>query len=240
MRGSRSARQHHDLIGIVTSCAPAARKARSSRAARARARPAARCAGSAVMTWLAVASQVSMSSSELVRANPNEAACAAVNGAPSGIVTVCCRDSRSMASSGVRGSTGERITSSSATQSSPRSRLVHSTPRRPPSVSTRAISGTVRLASNQCHACDTSTASAQPSGSGMSSARPSSTRTPGDRAASTRRIRSSGSMATTCPARPSSARVNRPVPAARSTATAQPAGSSQATAAGAGPGRTRS
>jgi len=88
MRGSRSARQHHDLIGILTISVPAARKARAWSAARDRARPAARSAGSAVMTWLAVASHSSVSSTEIIRANPNEAACAAVNGAPGGIVTV--------------------------------------------------------------------------------------------------------------------------------------------------------
>ena len=219
---------------------PPARKARASSAARARAKPAARSAGFAVMTWLAVASQSSASSTAMMRSNPKEAVSAAPNGAPSGIVTVCCRDSRSIAWSLVRGSSGEPITSSPATQSSPRSRLVQSTPSRPPSASTRAISGTACSGSNQCHACDTSTASAQPSGSGMASAWPSSTRTPGDRAASTRRIRSSGSTAATCPARPSSARVNRPVPAARSTATPQAGGTSQSTAAGAGAGRTRS
>jgi hypothetical protein len=40
------------------------------------------------MTWLAVASHSSVSSTEIVRANPNDAACPAVNGAPAGIVTV--------------------------------------------------------------------------------------------------------------------------------------------------------
>jgi hypothetical protein len=88
MRGSRSARQHHDLIGILTISVPSARKARAWSAARDRARPAARCAGSAVMTWLAVTSHSSVSSTEIIRVNPNEAACAAVNGAPSGIATV--------------------------------------------------------------------------------------------------------------------------------------------------------
>jgi hypothetical protein len=48
------------------------------------------------MTWLAVASQSSVSSTEIIRANPNEAASPALNGDPSGIVTVCCRDRRYM------------------------------------------------------------------------------------------------------------------------------------------------
>ena len=53
-------------------------------------------------------------------------------------------------------------------------------------------------------------------------------------------MRVSGSTAITRTARPSSARVNSPVPAARSTATSQPGGTSQSMAAAGGPGRTLS
>ena len=55
----------------------------------------------------------------------------------------------------------------------------------------------------------------------VSSGPPSKTCAPGDHAASACCIRSSGSKATTNPAQPCRARVNRPVPAASSTATAQ-------------------
>ena len=114
------------------------------------------------------------------------------------------------------------------------------TPSRPPGRSTRAISGTARGKSSQCHAVETNTASALASGSGMDSPRPSRTSSPGERRASTSRIRWSGSTAITWGTRPASARVNSPVPAARSTATWQPSGTSQSSAAAGGPGRTRS
>jgi hypothetical protein len=139
---------------MFTISVPDTGKARASRAARARARPAARSAGSAMMASLAVASQSSVSSTEIVRLKPNEETSPGLNGAASGITTVCCLDRRS------RASRGSGITSSAATQSSSRFRLVHNTPSRPPSLSTRAISVTARSGSNQCHACDTNTASA--------------------------------------------------------------------------------
>ena len=199
------------------------------------------------MKALFVASQSSTSSTGIVRLKRNDAVAAPPNSAPSGSVTECSRSSLARTSSAVRGAPasgslmpGSRSRSSSATQSCCRSRLVQTTPTRPPGRSTRAISGTARAGSSQCQAVDTNTASAHPSGNGMSSPQPSRTRTCGDCCASTSRIRASGSIATTWPARPASARVNSPVPAARSTASPHPAGTSQSSAAGGGPGRTRS
>jgi hypothetical protein len=204
------------------------------------------------MNALFVASHSTTSSTGSVRLKRNDAASASQKSAPSGSVTECSRSSMARTSSGVRmrpalpspsrGSLtpGSRSRSSSATQSCPRSRLVQTTPSRPPGRSTRAISGTARAGSSQCQAVDTNTASAYPSGSGISSPQPSSTRTRGDCLASTARIRASGSIATTWAARGASARVNSPVPAARSTASRQPAGTSQSSASAGGPGRTRS
>ena len=202
------------------------------------------------MNALFVASHSTTSSTGSVRVKQNDAPSSSQNAAPSGSVTECSRSSMVRTSSGVRMASpslscgslipGSRSRSSSATQSCPRSRLVQTTPSRPPARSTRAISGTARAGSSQCQAVDTNTASAHPSGSGISSPQPSSTRTCGDCLASTARIRASGSIATTWAARPASARVNSPVPAARSTASRQPAGTSQSSASAGGPGRTRS
>ena len=66
-----------------------------------------------------------------------------------------------------------------ATQSTRRSRVFHTSPRRPPGRSTRATSGTARSTSTQCHACATSTASTDASPSGIASALPRSAGTPG-------------------------------------------------------------
>lgn len=198
------------------------------------------------MNELFVVSHSTTSSTGSVRVKRNDAASPAPNSAPSGRVTECSRSSLARTSSSVRGAPaparapGSRSRSSSATQSWCRSRLVQTTPSRPPGRSTRAISGTALTGSSQCQAVDTNTASAHPSGSGISSPQPSSTRTRGDRCASTARIRASGSTATTWPTRPSSARVNSPVPAARSTASPHSAGTSQSSASAGGSGRTRS
>lgn len=201
------------------------------------------------MNLLFVASHSTVASTVTVREKWNDAASSLRNSAPAGRCTECSRSSLSRTSSTVRGVSGwvpgslmpgNRSRSSSATQSWERSRLVQMTPSRPPDLSTRPISGTARAGSSQCQAVDTNTASALASGSGMASPQPRRTRTCGERCASTARIRSSGSTATTCAARPSSARVNSPVPAARSTATSQPGGTSQSSACAGGSGRTLS
>lgn len=199
------------------------------------------------MNALFVASHSTASSTGSVRVKGNDAVSAAQNAAPSGSVTACSASRRARTSSSVRGAPapgslmpGSRSRSSSATQSSRRSLLVQTTPSRPPGRSTLAISGTARTGSSQCQAVDTNTASAHPSGSGISSPQPATTRAPAERCASTARILASGSTATTCATRPRSDLVNSPVPAARSTASPQSAGTSQSSAAAAGPGRTRS
>ena len=177
------------------------------------------------------ASHASASSTETVRLKRNDAVSWSANSAPSGkgdgVVAVKRRPglldrARPLPSSS--STPGSRSRSSSATQSCSRSLVVQMTPSRPPGRSTRAISGTARAGSSQCQAVDTNTASALASGSGMASPVPSRTSTSGDRRASTSRIRGSGSTATTRAARPSSSLVNRPVPAARSTATSHPSG----------------
>ena len=231
----------------MTGSVPARRNSRSLH----RARPASWSAAGAVMKSLFVASHASTSPVGIVRVKPNDAVSPGPNADPAGRSTAWCRSSSARTSASIRGSSPPRAwsappvrsslsRSSSATQSSSRSLLVQMTPSRPPGRSTRAISGTARGRSSQCHAVETNTASALASGRGMASPRPSRTSSPGERRASTSRIRGSGSTATTRAARPSSARVNSPVPAARSTATSHPAGTSQSSAAGAGPGRTRS
>ncbi len=133
-----------------------------------------------------------------------------------------------------------RSLSRSATQSTERFLLVQITPNLPPSRSTRAISGTVTAGSIQRHADEISTPSADPDRSGSASPRPETTCAPGERARSTDAILVSGSTATTSRTSLMRARVNRPVPAARSMATAQPSGSSQRTASVGGLGRSRS
>jgi hypothetical protein len=192
------------------------------------------------MTPLYVPSQSTASSTLIVLTNSNDAVAKFSNSASPAIVTSCRRRSCDLASPADLTSCGLRSLSSSATQSARRSRLVQITPSRPPSRSTRAISGTARPGSSQCQADDTNTPSALASGTGMASPRPAMARTPGDRAASTSRMRSSGSTAMTCPALRCSARVKSPVPAARSMATWQSGGTSQSSASSGGLGRTRS
>ena len=111
------------------------------------------------------------------------------------------------------------------------------TPSLPPGRSTRVISGTARSGSSQCQAAETTTASTDAAGSGMSSPLPARTSACGQRAASTARIRSSGSTATTRSARPMSSLVTMPVPAARSRIASARAGISQSSACGGGAGR---
>lgn len=96
--------------------------------------------------------------------------------------------------------------------------------------------GNARGRSNQWNDWAATIASAVPSSSGSDSAEPSITRTVGISAASAARIWGSGSTAIKVAPVGTSSRVNRPVPAPRSTTTdwgAMPSAStSQATAAG--------
>ena len=179
----------------------------------------------------------------MMRLNANSAISAVPNGEPAGSMTSRCRVRGRPWSSGssvLAAQSGSRSRLSSRTQPTSRSRLVQITPKRPPSRSTRAISGTARSGSIQCHADEKNTPSALASGSGIASPRPRTTSTPGDRSCSTAAIRSSGSTATTRGTLRASARDSRPVPAPTSTATRQSAGSSQSIAASGGPGRSRS
>jgi hypothetical protein len=91
--------------------------------------------------------------------------------------------------------------------------------RQPSSRRTRWISRSARCASNQCHACATTTPSAQLDGNGIASAVPASALTPEGRAAL---ISSTGSIAVTRIPAIRRQRVILPVPAASST-TSRPA-----------------
>jgi len=187
------------------------------------------------MMPLYVPSMATVSLIVIARQNANDAISAFPNGEPSGSVT-----SRRRGRPWSTGPGGSRSRLSSRIQSTSWSRLVQITPKRPPSRSTRAISGTARSGSIQCHADEMNTPSALASGSGMASPRPCITSMAGSRARSTAAIRSSGSTAMTRGAPRASARDSSPVPAPRSMTTLGAAGSSHSTAASGGPDRSRS
>lgn len=129
---------------------------------------------------------------------------------------------------------------SPATQSVPSSKTFHSPASTPPGARTRAISGPAAAMSNQCIAFPETTASTDPSGSGIVSALPWNARTEGRSRRSSASIAASGSTATTSSASPSASPspsrvpVSFPVPAPRSS-TRGPgaAASAHRTAAGA-------
>jgi hypothetical protein len=104
----------------------------------------------------------------------------------------------------------------------------------PPGTSTRAISGPATAMSNQCIAWPATTASTQPSGSGIDSALPARAGTAGSAPDSSASIAGSGSTATTSAPTATNAAVSLPVPAPRSSTRAPGADSSpHRTAAGA-------
>ena len=132
------------------------------------------------------------------------------------------------------------IRPSSATQPTRSSRSFHTRPSVPPGDSTRATSGAARTGSTQCQACANSTASTDPSGSGICSAVPASAGVPGSTRVSSARMPSDGSTATTSRPRATSWRVSFPVPAPRSRTRRAVGGSSQSSAPGGKGGRPRS
>src|SRR6266702_1318354 len=105
----------------------------------------------------------------ITRRNANSAISAVPKGEPAGSVTSRCRARGRPWPSGssvLAAQSGSRSLLSSRTQSTSRSRLVQIRPKRPPSRSTRAISGTARSGSIQCHAEETNTPSALVPGRG--------------------------------------------------------------------------
>lgn len=105
----------------------------------------------------------------------------------------------------------------SATQATVSSRVFQTRASPPPGRSTRAISRRAARGRNQWNACAQTTASANPSGSGIASAVPSSATTDGSFRANSRRIAAVGSTPTSAAPSVRRARVNFPVPLARST-----------------------
>lgn len=109
------------------------------------------------------------------------------------------------------------LTSASpATHSTSSSMTFHRPASTPWGARTLAISGPATAMSNQCMALPATTASTDPSGSGIDSAQPRRARTSGSARRSSASIAGSGSTATTSAPVSTSVAVSLPVPAPRS------------------------